>query len=262
MDVTCKLDECDSPADRKGYCQKHYMRQYRHGSLEITGPRPKPCARCAEIFQPKYNRAIYCSEVCRRGEGTCEGCGKTYLIRKGARGRFCSRECWYEVDRASKPCPVCGQSYKGSAMTCSMECGRELRRRSHPTRLHACEHCGEAIVGKKPTIRFCSRSCSMLARNHRRGGRALPDGTRRPHPTGYIQIKVNGAWIMEHRHIVEQQLGRVLESHERVHHKDGRRDNNDPLNLELWKVKGKKDPAGVRQSDYHCPGCRCGELTT
>jgi hypothetical protein len=102
----------------------------------------------------------------------------------------------------------------------------------------------------------------MLARNHRRGGRALPDGTRRPHPTGYIQIKVNGAWIMEHRHIVEQQLGRVLESHERVHHKDGRRDNNDPLNLELWKVKGKKDPAGVRQSDYHCPGCRCGELIT
>lgn len=83
--------------------------------------------------------------------------------------------------------------------------------------------------------------------------------SRRPAGSGYINVKHGGKWVPEHRVIMAQQLGRPLESWERVHHKNGRRDDNRPENLELWKVKGKKDPAGVRSSDYHCPGCRCGE---
>jgi hypothetical protein len=57
---------------------------------------------------------------------------------------------------------------------------------------------------------------------------------------------------------MEQTLGRRLDRHERVHHKNGNRGDNRPENLELWKVK-TKDPAGVRASDYHCAGCRCGD---
>jgi hypothetical protein len=63
-------------------------------------------------------------------------------------------------------------------------------------------------------------------------------------------------WIMEHRLVMGQVLGRPLEKHERVHHRDGNRANNDPANLELWKVKAK-DPPGVRATDYHCSGCLC-----
>lgn len=40
-------------------------------------------------------------------------------------------------------------------------------------------------------------------------------------------------YIREHRLVMEQKLGRYLEPHEVVHHKDGDKLNNDPENLEL-----------------------------
>lgn len=95
----------------------------------------------------------------------------------------------------------------------------------------------------------------MKARNTH-GGHTFPEGARRPAGNGYTNIKHGGKWILEHRYVMSKMLGRQLESHERVHHKNGQRDDNREENLELWKLKGK-DPAGVRADDYHCPGCRC-----
>lgn len=73
-----------------------------------------------------------------------------------------------------------------------------------------------------------------------------PRGSGFTHHSGYRGYKINGKHVPEHRLVMEKILGRPLEPFENVHHKNGRRADNRPENLELWVVS---QPSGQRPED-------------
>ena len=49
----------------------------------------------------------------------------------------------------------------------------------------------------------------------------------------YVVIRVNGKQVREHRYVMEQYLGRKLESYEHVHHINGNPTDNKIENLQV-----------------------------
>lgn len=76
------------------------------------------------------------------------------------------------------------------------------------------------------------------------GGRG--SGAYYLHPDGYRVVGKPGQLKLEHRVLMEQLLGRPLEPHENIHHRNGVRDDNRPENLELWSTS---QPKGQRWQD-------------
>lgn len=139
----------------------------------------------------------------------------------------------------------------------------------HRMREASCPVCSKTFAqyerdGRPKT---CSRTCARKLDAQRNGGHSHNfKGGRWTINSGYVKVlrkehprADTAGYVLEHVLVMEESLGRHLEPHERVHHRNGRRDDNRVENLELWK---HKDPPGVRASDYHCAGCRCSELAS
>lgn len=65
------------------------------------------------------------------------------------------------------------------------------------------------------------------------------DGYILIHCKGHPNARKHTHYVFEHRLVMEEVLGRILLPTEVVHHKDGNKQNNDPLNLQLFQSNGE-----------------------
>lgn len=167
---------------------------------------------------------------------------------------------------ARKPCEVCGTKFTPSgpaAKFCSKACqfGTAI-----------CESCGKSFakrpVKKDPADKaandnlYCSYQCRWkAARGRDEYGRYVNQygyvvldkrwSQREPscglNDNGYVRLNLRkDGRVLEHRHVMEQQLGRPLRDDENVHHINGVKTDNRPENLELWV---SSHPSGQRPAD-------------
>jgi hypothetical protein len=182
---------------------------------------------------------------------TCKVCGTEVIERQihkpnGHRGlwylpkKYCSEQC-QAIGRTLNHLPektsdrMPGKNQWGRKNTLPIRscvtCNSPIHPRQHIDKL------GRSRGWYVPTM-YCSNKCAGIAQ--RPALRAKAKGTLDKH--GYrILSRLNSGQYdnpmyqqPEHRAVMERVLGRKLEKHETVHHKNGIKTDNRPENLELW----------------------------
>jgi hypothetical protein len=132
-----------------------------------------------------------------------------------------------------------------------------------------CLECGAPIVrdhivkgwqrrGEIKRLTFCSRTCANRHTSRTRASTKYRHITTR----GYVEIwkpdhpmAQKSGYLMEHRFLMAEHLGRMLEPGEVVHHKNGKLADNRLENLEVMSKSDHDRKPKPPVKPFPCPHC-------
>jgi hypothetical protein len=180
-ETTLSVQPHQRAVGRRRYCSRACSdRGRRRGNM-------RPCVRCGRMFylqgiHIKRNRQ-YCSRACWRGDGgrrsvQCQHCGlgieRWACQLEMGRGKFCSRECYYQARRKPRERRQC--AYLGCRKLFEVPPWQSKRKyhsrqcyfRHYTPGTYRCAGCGQEFQQRrwrKP--RFCSRACAQMPGSRR-----------------------------------------------------------------------------------------------
>lgn len=176
----------------------------------------------------------------------CKRCGLPFAKTPNSGRLYCSMACMraYKTEnRIKRSCETCGKEFsvepyrsedEGRGRYCSQKCRYDAPSNRVDVTCVVCGKLYNIPRARVGTAKYCSMTCRSRNRKATTG------------PRGYVSIRVGGVNIFQHRHVMEQHIGRPLLKSETVHHKNGVKDDNRLENLELWT---SSHPSGQRVED-------------
>lgn len=248
--ATCSVADCDATAAKRGLCDRHYQQQRNQtlGTCSCDGCSRKAKARglCNQHYLIERAGGVTCSVEGCDGLARTRGYCQVHYYRWNKTGEPGEAELRRKPARGCKV-EACGNPANGRDDLCATH--RDRIRKFGSVHGRVCECGRRALNGlslcREDYIAEISRQIGLGEHPQLVGRRSVSIAENR-NGQGYVQFKVADVVILQHRAIMEHQLGRPLESFENVHHKNGIRHDNRPENLELWT---KPQPAGQRPED-------------
>ena len=106
------------------------------------------------------------------------------------------------------------------------------RPRNPEPSMRSCVGCGDDFRPNRRPQRYCSEACALAVGRKRHSENSLLY-TRRKNYFGYWEVKIDGVWIPEARHVFQKHYAVKLPSNVYVGFRDQDKDNLAPDNLFL-----------------------------